>query len=124
APEDVATLRADPNFAGALGKPVSETLVSVYFDSDALFLRDHGLTVRVRHIGDRRIQTIKSAEHGIFERSEWEQPIESDQPNLALATATPLTPLLTDDIRNTLKPVFETRIERTAYRLNGGDTDI
>ena len=38
APEDVATLRTHPNFAGALGKPVSETLVSVYFDSDALIL--------------------------------------------------------------------------------------
>jgi inorganic triphosphatase YgiF len=124
APEDVATLQADPHFAGSLGEPVSETLVSVYFDSDALFLRDHGLTLRVRHIGDRRIQTIKSAEHGIFERSEWEQPIESDQPNLALAADTPLAPLLTDHIRNALKPVFETRIERTAYRLNGGNTDI
>src|SRR4051812_5091805 len=124
APEDVATLQADPNFASTLGKPVNETLVSVYFDSDALFLRDHGLTLRVRHIGDRRIQTIKSADHGIFERSEWEQPIESDQPNLALAADTPLGPLLTDDIRNALRPVFETRIERTTCHLNGGDTDI
>jgi triphosphatase len=124
APEDVATLRAHPSFAGVLGAPVSETLVSVYFDSDKLLLRDHGLTLRVRHIGDKRIQTIKSADHGIFERSEWEQPIESDQPNLALAADTPLGPLLTDDIRNTLKPVFETRIERTAFRLNGSDTNI
>jgi triphosphatase len=124
APEDAATLRAHPNFASALGEPVSETLVSVYFDSNELLLRDHGLTLRVRHVGDERIQTIKSAEHGIFERSEWEQPIESDQPNLALAADTPLGPLLTDDIRNALKPVFETRIERTTYRLNGGDTDI
>ncbi len=124
APEDAATLRTHPNFASALGEPVSETLVSVYFDSDELFLRDHGLTLRVRHVGDMRIQTIKSADHGIFERSEWEQPIESDQPNLALAADTPLGPLLTDDIRNALKPVFETRIERMTYRLNGGDTDI
>ena len=124
APEDVATLQTHPNFSGALGQPVSETLVSVYFDSDVLFLRGHGLTLRVRHIGDKRIQTIKSADHGIFERSEWEQPIESDQPNLALAADTPLGPLLTDDIRSALKPIFETRIERTTYHLNGGDTDI
>ena len=53
APEDVATLRAHPNFAGvlsgALGEPVSETLVSVYFwIRSELFLRDHGLTLRVR----------------------------------------------------------------------------
>jgi triphosphatase len=124
APEDAATLRTHPDFAGALGEPVSETLVSVYFDSNELLLRDHGLTLRVRHVGDKRIQTIKSADHGIFERSEWEQPIESDQPNLALAADTPLAPLLTDEVRDALKPLFETRIERTTYRLNGGDTDI
>ena len=124
APEDVATLRTHPDFADALGEPISETLVSVYFDSNELFLRDHGLTLRVRHVGDKRIETIKLADHGIFERSEWERPIESDQPNLDLAADTALGPLLTDNIRNALKPVFETRIERTAYRLNGGDTDI
>ena len=78
---------------------MKETLVSVYFDSDEFFLRDHGLTLRVRHIGDKRIQTIKSAEHGTFERSEWEQTIEGDQPDLALVTDTALGPLLTDDIR-------------------------
>ena len=123
-PEESATLRAHPNFAVALGEPTSETLVSVYFDSHELFLHNHGLTLRVRHIGDKRIQTIKSAHHGIFERSEWEQPIESDQPNLALVAGTALEALLTNDIRSALKPVFETRIERTAYRLNGGKTDI
>ena len=124
APQDAATLRSHPSFAGALGEPVSETLLSVYFDSDACFLRDHGLTLRVRHIGGKRIQTIKSADHGIFERSEWEHPIDGDRPDFALAADTALGPLLTDDIRNALKPVFETRIERTAYRLNGGETDI
>jgi triphosphatase len=124
APKDAATLQAHPDFSHGLGEPVSETVVSVYFDSEDLLLRDHGLTLRVRHVGDQRIQTIKSAEHGNFERSEWEQPIESDQPNLALAADTPLAPLLTDKVRLALTPVFETRIERTAYRVNGGATDI
>ena len=125
-PEDAAALRTHPDFAIALGEPVSETLVSVYFDSDKLYLRDRGLTLRVRRIGDRRIQTIKSAHRGagIFERSEWEQPVEDDRPNLAGVTDTALGPILTDDVRDTLKPVFETRIDRTSYRLNGGDTDI
>ncbi len=124
-PEDMAALRAHPHFADRPWRACrAKQLVSVYFDSDKLFLRDHGLTLRVRHIGDKRIQTIKSAHHGIFERSEWEQTVEGDQPDLALVADTALGPLLTDDIRNALKPVFETRIERTAYRLNGGDTDI
>ena len=126
APEDIAALRNHPHFADALHDPTHETLDSVYFDSDDRFLRDHGLTLRVRHIGDKRVQTIKTASQGsdCFERSEWEQAIEGDQPDLTRVMDTALGPILTDDVRNALKPVFETRIERTAYHLNGNETDI
>ena len=125
-PEDIAVLRNHPHFAAALHDPTHETLDSVYFDSDNRFLRDHGLTLRVRHIGDKSVQTIKTANIGsnCFERSQWEQAIEGDQPDLTRVTDTALGPILTDDVRNTLKPVFETRIERTAYHLNGNDTAI
>jgi len=126
APEDIAVLRNHPHFAGALHDPTHETLNSVYFDSDDRFLRDHGLTLRVRHIGDKSVQTIKTANKGsnCFERSQWEQAIEGDQPDLTAVADTALGPILTDDVRNTLKPVFETRIERMAYHLNGNDTAI
>src|SRR5664280_865469 len=126
APEDIAALRNHPHFADALHDPTHETLDSVYFDSDDRFLRDHGLTLRVRHIGDKRVQTIKTTNKGSdwFERLEWEQAIEGDQPDLTRVMDTALGPILTDDVRNTLKPVFETRIERTAYHLNGNDNDI
>ena len=126
APEDISVLRNHPDFPGHLQSPTNEELISVYFDSGDFFLRDHGLTLRVRHIGQKRIQTIKASHSGsgIFERSEWEQAIEGDQPDLAGVMDTALGPILTDSIRLALKPIFETRIERTAYRLNGGDTDI
>ncbi len=125
-PEDIVVLQNHPKFSGAFHNSSRETLRSVYFDSDKRVLRDHGLTLRVRHIGDKRIQTIKAADPGTgcFERSEWEQAIEGDRPDLALVKDTALGPILTDDIRNTLNPVFETRIERTACRLNGGGADI
>ena len=121
APEDIAVLKNHPSFASALHDPTHEQLDSVYFDSDDRALRDHGLTLRVRHIGDKRVQTIKTSNQGSYsiERSEWEQLIDGDQPELTDVTDTALGPILTDDVRNTLKPVFETRIERTAYRLNG-----
>ena len=126
APQDIAVLRNHPHFAGALHNPTNDTLISVYFDTDGLFLRDHGVTLRVRHIGEKRIQTIKTADYGsgYFERSEWEQAIEGDQPDLTGVMDTALGPILTDDVRNALKPIFETRIERTAYHLSGNDTDI
>jgi inorganic triphosphatase YgiF len=125
-PEDIAALRSCPGFTNALHNPTHEVLDSVYFDSDERFLRDHGLTLRVRHIEDKRIQTIKSADQGIglFERSEWEQPIEGDQPDLSSVKDTALGEILTDDVRKALKPVFETKIERTAYHLNGEGADI
>ena len=121
APEDVAVLKNHPNFADAFRDSTHEALDSIYFDSDDLFLRDHGLSLRVRHIGDKRVQTIKTVNQGSdwFERSEWEQSIEGDQPDLTRVMDTALGPILTDDIRHALKPIFETQIERTAYHLNG-----
>jgi triphosphatase len=125
-PEDINALRNYPGFADSLHHPTHEILDSTYFDSDERFLRDHGFTLRVRHIDDKRVQTIKSADHsvGLFERSEWEQTIEGDQPDLTGMKDTALGQILTDDVRKALKPVFETRIERTAYHLNGNGADI
>ena len=125
-PENIAALRNYPGFADCLRHPTHEALDSVYFDSDERFLRNHGLTLRVRHIDEKRVQTIKSADHGVglFERSEWEQTIEGDQPDLASVKDTALGRILTDDVGKALKPVFKTRIERTAYHLNGNGADI
>ena len=120
APQDIAVLKNHPSFARAFEGLTPERLDSVYFDSDDRKLRDHGLTLRVRQIGDKRVQTIKSLSEGSYtiERSEWEQLIPGDQPDLTDIEHTPLAPVLTDDVRDNLKPVFETRIDRTAYRLN------
>jgi triphosphatase len=125
-PQNITALRNYPGFADSLHHPTHEVLDSIYFDSDERFLRDHGVTLRVRHIDDRRVQTIKSADRGVvlFERSEWEQTIEGDQPDLTGVKDTALGRILTDDVRKALKPVFETKIERTSYRLNGNGADI
>jgi triphosphatase len=125
-PENIAALRNCPGFAGALQHPSREILDSVYFDSDERFLRNHGLTLRVRRVDEKCVQTIKSADHGVglFERSEWEQPVESDQPDLSGVQDTILGPIFTDDVCRELKPVFETRIERTAYHLSENGADI
>ncbi len=126
APGDIALLRKHPKLSDALYDPTHETLNSVYYDSEDRFLRDHGLTLRVRRIGDKRVQTIKAASQGsgCFERLEWEQAIEGDQPDLTRVKGTALGSILIDDVHNTLKPVFETRIERTAFHLNGDENDI
>ena len=126
APEDIIALRNHPRFTGSLHNPTHEILDSIYFDSDDLSLRNHGLTLRVRHVGDKCVQTIKSTDHGagFFERSEWEQTIEGDQPDLSRVKDTALGRILIDEVRKPLKPIFETRFERTAYHLNGNGADI
>jgi triphosphatase len=126
APEHIAAVLNDSRFAGYLHHPTTEMLDSVYFDSDRRFLRDHGLTLRVRHIDDRRVQTIKSAGRGagLLERSEWEQTIDGDQPDLSCMKDTALGKILADEESVALKPVFETRIERTQYHLGENGTDI
>jgi triphosphatase len=126
APEDIAALRNHPHFVGSLHNHTHEILDTIYFDSDDRFLRDHGYNLRVRHVGDKSVQTIKSTDHGVglFERSEWEQTIEGDEPDLSHLNDTALGPLLVDDVRKTLKPVFETRFERTACHLNSNGADV
>src|SRR5262245_45669306 len=103
------------------------TLVSVYFDTDKLKLRDKGLSLRVRRVGRRHIQTIKqeNGESGaLFSRNEWEQPIRGSQPDLDLARDAALAPVFTKKVRRSLKPIFETRVRRTIYPIQSGNSDI
>src|SRR5262249_44714142 len=72
------------------------TMVSVYFDTDKLKLRNKGLSLRVRRIGRRHVQTIKR-ENGesaaLFARDEWEHPINGRQPDLDVAEDAALAPV-------------------------------
>ena len=119
-PADFGALRAHRTFAELLSSPVrAEKLISVYFDTDRRDLHDHGVSLRVRREGENFVQTIKasSSPTSPFERDEWEQPLPNEQPDLDAAAATALGPLLTSDVRAGLKPIFETRIQRTYYHL-------
>src|SRR5262245_47485620 len=126
APENIPVLRNHPHFANTFHDSTQQTLNSIYFDSPDQFLREHGLTLRVRQIGSNHVQTIKSVNQGSdwLERSEWEQTIEGGQPDLTHVTNAALRRILTDEVRNALKPIFQTRIERTTCHVNGNATDV
>jgi triphosphatase len=103
------------------------TLVSVYFDTDKLKLRKKGLSLRVRRIGRRHVQTIKqeSGESAaLFERNEWEHDVIGEQPDLDAARNTALEPLLSKKLRLGLKPVFETRVRRKVYPIHRGHSEV
>lgn len=99
-------------------------LTSVYFDTRDLVLRDHGMSLRVRRVGDRRLQTIKASSGALVQRDEWEYEIEGDQPDLKLAGQTALAPLLRRKIKRQLQPVFATDVERVVIPLHVGNSDI
>src|SRR6516164_5371502 len=64
---------------------------SVYFDTDDLDLRHRGLSLRVRRIDGRHVQTVKQendASSPLFARNEWEQDIDAKQPDLEAARDT------------------------------------
>src|SRR6516225_4977367 len=65
-----------------------DRLISVYFDTAAKTLRRHGVVLRVRTVGSRRIQTIKQASTkmaGFFDRFEWESEICGEAPDLSVS---------------------------------------
>jgi CYTH domain-containing protein len=122
-PRDLRKLRA----ARVLRrKPLKEeNLVSVYFDTPKHTLARNEVTLRVRHNGAKRLQTIKSG--GLassFRRGEWEHEIKRDVPNLRKARDTALEPLLTKKLKRRLKPVFETHIHRTSVPVRKNGTRI
>jgi inorganic triphosphatase YgiF len=99
-------------------RPERTNEVSVYFDTDKHNLREKGLMLRVRRIGHRYVQTIKASENGgAFERDEWEADIPGEMPDLGLAKGTALEALVKKKLRKQLKPLFETRVQRTLYRV-------
>jgi inorganic triphosphatase YgiF len=106
-------------------KPIR--LVSVYFDTDQLNLHQKGLSLRVRRIGRRHVQTIKQESPGnvaLFARGEWEHDVATKQPDLGAARDTALAPLLNDKLCHHLKPVFETRVHRKVLQIRRGQSDI
>ena len=104
------------------------TLRSTYYDTPDLVLRKAGVSLRVRDTGGRFVQTIKSPNDnaGLFNRSEWEHEVKGREIDLIAARDTALEPLLNVRVRNALRPVFETRVERTVYQIerNGSEIEV
>ena len=101
--------------------PRSERIVSTYFDTPSHELARSGLSLRVRAVGKRRVQTLKSsgANGGAaMSRGEWEWPVGDDKPDLALAAGVPAASRLPPDLGKQLQPVVVTDVLRTARTLD------
>jgi inorganic triphosphatase YgiF len=123
APQDLRKLKAAPALHRKPAK--EENLISVYFDTPKHKLARNGVSLRVRHNGDRRFQTVKSEGSGdSFRRGEWEREIKGNIPNLSKAPDTALAPLLTNKLKRRLKPIFATKVRRTRIPVFKGGSHI
>jgi inorganic triphosphatase YgiF len=104
-----------------------EHLVSVYYDTPAATLRGEGMSLRVRRIGQKHVQTVKEGPRGScgpFCRHEWEQEIGGNRPDLDAADHTPLHRLSRKKLKRTLRPFFTTDVTRAAIPVRCGGSEI
>ena len=102
--------------------PVSQKkLVSVYFDTPEFKLRDSGLTLRIRRIGRKRLQTIKSTGGGMAGCSDWEEETPQPTPNRLPANN---CPVVLHAQAATASAVFKTDARRITMPLRFGRSDV
>ncbi len=123
-PGDLQKLAASRSLRPSDGQLVEHRhLVSTYFDTPKHVLKRHGISLRVRHAGKKRIQTIKTAGVAV-ERGEWEKRIDGDEPDLRAARGTPLQRLLSKRLKRDLDAVFSTHVHRTLVPLRPGNSRV
>ena len=125
-PGDLQKLAASRSLRPSDGQLAEHShLVSTYFDTPEHLLRRNGISLRVRQIGKKRIQTIKNATNGVtFGRAEWERRIDGDEPDLRAARGTPLQRLVSRRLKRDLDAVFSTHVHRTMVPLRSGNSSI
>lgn len=123
----------DAAAAGALSERLAldvegeaRSLRSVYFDTPKAGLHAHGMVLRVREDGDRRVQTVKKTLANGFRRGEWETEVDGPGPDLKAAAKTPLGGELGHRKAAALRPAFETRVDRITRQVvvDGGVIEV
>ncbi|APA89458.1 CYTH and CHAD domain-containing protein (plasmid) [Paraburkholderia sprentiae WSM5005] len=127
AKEDLGTLRQVPMLGQSGTKAgTPHLLTSTYFDTPEFSFHWCKASLRVRAVGNEKIQTLKldgSAQAGLFDRDEFEMPVNGDAPDLKLLCdqipeQSDCGKLIRDEtVAARLKPVFVTRINRSAFAL-------
>lgn len=99
---------------------------NVYLDTADRLLRAHRMALRVRRIGRRWVQTLKteSKASALSSRGEWEVPAPRGRLDLLRFPQTPLSDLLRSHPGAELLPAFRTRFRRTLWQADDGAVEI
>lgn len=108
-------------------KPRSQHLVSTYYDTSDLALRQRRVALRVRRAGSRWIQAVKTGgevQAGLHRRGEWEDEIAHAHPDLTKIGEPALAGLFfSPHVRDALQAVFSTEFRRTLWLLQWDNGD-
>lgn len=117
-PDNLPLLRQQPILANTESR--SNHQVTVYYDTPETRLKKHGFTLRVRNVGDRFIQTVKSvtANVGLLSRDEIECEVASMKPDLSSLKEHPLHDLLAKGEAERLEPQIRCDVTRTSWELD------
>ncbi len=105
--------------AMSMERSQKKRLITTYYDTPDLQLKQAGLSLRIRRSGSLRIQTLKTdREEGqlAIHRGEWEWRIRHDRPDMDVLSDTPYGALITA-LATRLTPVWVSHIERTTHTL-------
>jgi len=101
--------------------PVQQELITRYFDTADFSLSAQGVALRVRRVGRRWLQTLKTEgerQGGLSRRAEYEMPVGRGSPDWRRFPAEALA-WVPEALRAQLVPAFETRFNRTAWLIKG-----
>lgn len=121
-PDDIERFRSLPRLRRARAHP--QRLRTVYFDTPDFRLAGHGIALRVRRVGRRWVQTLKTEGErsgGLSKRLELETPVSGPAPEFSRLPAETVDKLIRKKWRARLAPVYETRFLRTAWNLRTPD---
>ncbi|MES2182229.1 MAG: CHAD domain-containing protein [Pseudomonadota bacterium] len=127
-PQDASLVGLHPTVvAASVNKPIAREILTIYYDTTDLRLLDAGISLRLRRVSDRWIQSVKAvatARVGLHERMEWESVVPSCHPDFTVILDPILIQLFADSkLRDSLKPIFQTKVERHEWQLNFGGGD-
>lgn len=114
----------------SMGRAARKLMVSTYFDTPEFALRQAGMALRVRDLGDRKMQTLKApipgqVKSGLQHMAEYETEVEESRPDIGKLDDPLLRQWIEDQgLPQQIGPVFTTRIERTVLPLRLVDSDI
>lgn len=126
-PEDAARFqtRPPPLNGVATGNFAKRRLVSVYFDTPDFDLRHSGVSLRVRRVDGRYVQSVKCEGSTVLGRFECEDEVAGPGPDAARVADAGIQALFKKvDAPDSLKPVFTTDIQRAAWMLKIDGTTI